>query len=559
MKKFLLTIGLTASTLCISAATDIAYPLSYNGLMSPDAAPKYKIAAQAPSIISPLADDEQNAEPVFDRPEGTSKLYSRNSKGYANASGAIMLKDDRGLAVEIVTAEDGTVWMNNPFSQYNCGSWLKCTIEGDVLTIPLPQPVAKMYNGADDYTYYATRMTYDSDKEWFYTTEDQNYTFKIEGDKITDTTNGDLLGMCLYALDTTSPVQKYIYSWAGYGDYYLTMTEHTALPLTAPEGIDMDSNWALVRYAEGHYINLGFDDDKNVWIQGMLQSLPYAWTKGTLGEDNVYNFESEQYLGVDPQTRHITYFAGGSTEKRYDEVNNVYIDVQGVIPSLSMKYFPDSKVMVANSGENILITTNTIKSGEGLAYIYLYDDPSLVYQDRQPGVPPRPIRVTGYLPYNEQVYYGGVSFDLPIVDIAGMMIDPSKLSYEMWVDDEIFTFYPDEYRSLTRPTTRIGYYYSDGLDFMCQGVDHILYFFFQDAESIKIRTVYTEGGEETYSEFVDITKSAIKNIEADHGAVVKTEYYDLTGARINNPANTICIVRTTYSDGTVKATKQIFK
>lgn len=560
MKKFLLTFGLTATSLCVMASVNTAYPLDKGSTLLPSQK-IYKVSNEAPGIVNPL-EDENNDAPVFTRPEGTSKLYSRNSSGYSGAAG-VQLKQDRGLAVEIITAEDGTMWMNNPFSQYDCQSWLKCTVEGDVMTIALPQPVATFINNGKQYTYYASRLKYDYDATWFYTTEDQNFTFKIDGDQIIDTTGGDLLGMTYLTEDPATG--KTFYTWASYGDYYIEMQEHTAVPQTAPEGLDMEQ-WAIVTDTEGHEINLGFDEDRNLWVQGMLRSLPYAWTKGVLNDDNIYNFASEQYLGIDPSNRHFTYFSGGRTERRYDEVNQIYVDVQGVIPELSMKYFPELKRLVSNAGENILITTNTIEasSKNGLAYIYLYKTPRLQYQDRKPGVPPRPIIVTGYLPYSKYVAYGGMSFDLPYVDMNDMLLDPLGISYEMFVDGELFTFYPDEYRSLAKPLTRIPYYYSDGLDFMCQGVDHILYFFFEGYDSIQIRSVYSEGGVDTYSELVEITtwndkNPRVEDLESNHGEVVNVEYFDLTGMPVTNPTNTLCIVRKVYSDGTVKTEKQILK
>ena len=83
--------------------------------------------------------------------------------------------------------------------------------------------------------------------------------------------------------------------------------------------------------------------------------------------------------------------------------------------------------------------------------------------------------------------------------------------------------------------------------------------FLEPLQTIGVQSVYKDGGKEYTSEIITYTfenggvGSIVSNAEA-----VSTEYYNLTGARLNEPEG-LCIRRTTYADGKVKAEKIIVK
>lgn len=553
MKKTLLTAVMAATTLTAWCQIPAATRLLTREL--PTATMRVMPAPAAP--LNPLEGDQA---PVTTRPEGTSKLYSRGSQSYESMSGYIVEKADRGLAVEVITEADGkTVWMNNVISKFYCDAWLKGELDSDgVITFKLSQPLSIQVQNGQRYTYYATRMYFDPETNWFYATDNQEYKFKIDGEKIEPLEPGYLLGLTVYTIEPGT--SDYFYSWLGFGDYNIFLTENHDVTNSAPEGLDMEL-YGLVYLVDGHEINVGFDDEKNVWVQGMLRSLPYAWTKGTPVGDGKYEFKSEQFLGIDPITRHFTYFMGGKTERRFVESESAEMDVQVALPAYTAIFDSDNKRFQFIDDENILITTNTTDGSDGLAFIYLYKTPVLQYQDRKAGVAPKAPVFTGILPFNSATSYGGVSFDLPRVDVDDMLIDAAGLEYEMYIDGELFTFYPDEYRSLRQPTTRIGYYYSDGLDFMCQGVDHIVYYFIEGAETLGVRNVYKEGGKEIYSDITTVSiDTSVESVEAVAATPVAEELYTLDGRRAaDEPEPGIYVVRTRYSDGSVKTTKQVRK
>ena len=81
-------------------------------------------------------------------------------------------------------------------------------------------------------------------------------------------------------------------------------------------------------------------------------------------------------------------------------------------------------------------------------------------------------------------------------------------------------------------------------------------------KKVGIQVIYHNlNGELTMSEMlgetVDGYSDGIGSIEAD-GNVVRVEYFNMQGVAVAEPAG-LCVVRTTYSDGTVKTRKSVFK
>ncbi len=78
--------------------------------------------------------------------------------------------------------------------------------------------------------------------------------------------------------------------------------------------------------------------------------------------------------------------------------------------------------------------------------------------------------------YDDDYGYGGVQLSLTRASEDGNYLNPSKLYYNMYLDDEKYTFYPDEYPELTDDLTDVPYSYS-GTDLVSYGDNHIVYFY----------------------------------------------------------------------------------
>ena len=67
--------------------------------------------------------------------------------------------------------------------------------------------------------------------------------------------------------------------------------------------------------------------------------------------------------------------------------------------------------------------------------------------------------------YDDDYGYGGVQLSLTRASEDGNYLNPSKLYYNMYLDDEKYTFYPDEYPEKIEDLTDVPYSYS-GTDLM---------------------------------------------------------------------------------------------
>lgn len=73
---------------------------------------------------------------------------------------------------------------------------------------------------------------------------------------------------------------------------------------------------------------------------------------------------------------------------------------------------------------------------------------------------PVKLEITDFMDYDDDYGYGGVQFYLTRASEDGNYLNPSKLYYNMYLDDEKYTFYPNEYPKLTEHLTDVPYSYS---------------------------------------------------------------------------------------------------
>jgi len=137
---------------------------------------------------------------------------------------------------------------------------------------------------------------------------------------------------------------------------------------------------------------------------------------------------------------------------------------------------------------------------------------------------------------------------IPSVDINGQALETDKLYYKLFFNGELAP--GDELRQFGKDYDDI-MYIGDGWHFAL---------FLEPLNSIGVQSVYKDGGKEYTSEIITYTfeNGGVGNITVSNAEAVSTEYYNLTGARLNEPEG-LCIRRTTYADGKVKAEKVIVR
>ena len=123
---------------------------------------------------------------ITEQPEGELKTYTRS--GYATyvSSQSLYMAEQSGT-VDIVYVGDGTVYIKDPISYISAGTWVRGTIDGNKLSIPVGQFIT--WNSTYSYGLILAWGSFDTDEEGNinYTTDDSvtEVTFTIDGATIT--------------------------------------------------------------------------------------------------------------------------------------------------------------------------------------------------------------------------------------------------------------------------------------------------------------------------------------------------------------------------------------
>lgn len=147
-------------------------------------------------------------------------------------------------------------------------------------------------------------------------------------------------------------------------------------------------------------------------------------------------------------------------------------------------------------------------------------------------------------------------------DVNGNFIELNKVSYNLFVDDELFTFYTDEYLELTEDMVDIPYTFTDDKDIIYNGGTlHGIYFFMTGFDKMGVQAIYTADNGETAKSDIAwhyITTTGVDNAKtAAQSEIEKVAYTNLSGRELTAPTKGICIKTVTYSDGTIKSFKVV--
>ncbi|MBO4612717.1 MAG: hypothetical protein J5671_06050 [Bacteroidaceae bacterium] len=209
--------------------------------------------------------------------------------------------------------------------------------------------------------------------------------------------------------------------------------------------------------------------DNNVYVQGISNYLPEAWVVGTK-EGNAITFPAMQYMG-----EYYTYgssyaFYNGEAVFTYDAEAGTYTAEGEIYGVLADQYYDGH-----------------------------YFNPILKKITEKAGVPATPaISEVG-----DTQYGPAMTFNIPLEDVEGNTLVPSKLSYLVFSDVEgvvdTVTFSPDYYEKLTEEMTVIPYGFTEDYDFYA-GMIYLNMPEYVYWNRIGIQSIYTGGGEVNKSE-----------------------------------------------------------
>lgn len=509
-----------------------------------------QIKAFAKTAISKAP--EVSDEVIYETPEGEETLLSRSCDGFITLAFEATHSNILGSVVRMVTAEDGTVYLNHIASEYPVATWVKATREGNTLIISGVQAIYSDYDWEteEEVAIYVVPMEVvidENQRGTFVATDDLEYRFNIgEDGSLTAADPNLLLGVCVHSADPEA-TGKDEWVWAGFGDRDIKMTPVTDTVITPPDGMET-AEWVFSDSYGSSSATVGFSGDE-VYVKGMATTMPEAWVKGIVSGDKV-TFPSGQYLGVDNEIYYLSYFCGAEFTTETDEEGEEVLKASLADASV-FSYDGEKNAMTSDNGFVINSTADR------LFPLYAYDEVTVALQQRNPDAAPA---APYNLVYSADDWNTSIWFQVPNTDVDGNLLHTDRLYYEVIIDGAVKVFdLFDEATKEYNTTTLVPYAYTDWTDFWVDRADHIVNLYDEVKESVAVRSVYVdEDGRELRSEEAIEYMAGIDGV-ATGGEVASERWYDFTGRATARPESGIAIRVVTLTDGTVKAYKTILR
>lgn len=500
--------------------------------------------------------------PIIDaQPEG--KLHANlyfSGESFVDMMGYEAQLPFDGIWGKIVEAPDNkTIYINNPIGAYYSDAWIKGErTTGDTIEVKLPQQfVHEEYDGmsTDAWLYKLVPVKVEQDGETYTTfmpdstSQTVKYVWRNDSIVLVNTTqDSKLLGMCTETGD-----------WYGYGDYIQQYTVFDQQPV-APKDESKATQMSITYYDSGQMygrVKKAVREGNDIYIAGLNENIPSGWAKGTIS-GNKATFSGHQYMGLDTVTASYAFFEPVSHSMVWDSEIGDSIENLTLADAITFDYDAD---------KGTLSTDSTFVANQGYKMfnqVFTYDGATIEPWTEKAATPLAVDASTmSYMPYSEEYGYGLLAFAPSEFDADGYILDANKLYYSIYLDDDVLTIDPDEYKLFPYETTEIPFTYSDMLDFVNYAGMWQVYTFVTGIDRIGVQMIYKGGGEVrksaiTYISATDEDPSAVSNV-AQTGKVAGVTYTDLSGRRVSRPGKGLFIQTTRMADGTITTSKRLFK
>lgn len=500
--------------------------------------------------------------PIIDaQPEG--KLHANlyfSGESFVDMMGYEAQLPFDGIWGKIVEAPDNkTIYINNPIGAYYSDAWIKGErTTGDTIEVKLPQQfVHEEYDGmsTDAWLYKLVPVKVEQDGETYTTfkpdstSQTVKYVWRNDSIVLVNTTqDSKLLGMCTEAGE-----------WYGYGDYIQQYTVFDQQPV-APKDESKATQMSITYYDSGQMygrVKKAVREGNDIYIAGLNENIPSGWAKGTIS-GNKATFSGHQYMGLDTVTASYAFFEPVSHSMVWDSEIGDSIENLTLADAITFDYDAD---------KGTLSTDSTFVANQGYKMfnqVFTYDGATIEPWTEKAATPLAVDASTmSYMPYSEEYGYGLLAFAPSEFDADGYILDANKLYYSIYLDDDVLTIDPDEYKLFPYETTEIPFTYSDMLDFVNYAGMWQVYTFVTGIDRIGVQMIYKGGGEVrksaiTYISATDEDPSAVNNV-AQTGKVAGVTYTDLSGRRVSRPGKGLFIQTTRLADGTITTSKRLFK
>lgn len=513
---------------------------------------------------------------ITERPEGTAKLYSRAGWGFLASFEGMLLQSQNGKALEIVEDPDGeTLYFKNLLSSNPTDTYVIGIREGNKITVESGQPVTW-----DDEAGYGVVIgvgeyySYEQDGQTYAGYKESETKTSID---FTVSDNGVITLDPEFTVPAGDENPKYVVTafwsdndqWVGDSDWDSVYTPFTGEPALFPEGIQL-SDYSF-RYmnpdpfynGEINFLNVkGGVKDNKFYLSGLNSEAPEAVWVGDIAEDGTVTFAPNQYLGINSGCLAYTVGASYTYKTEFDPVYQEDMLKLYVTPTGDLKFNYDAEtgtLLPAEKETLLALNTGDWNSGEDLREIILMADPEMRPYVEKAAVPATP-QIADVGDYYDWGGYIGLNCVIPTEDTEGAFLNPQKLYYIIYINDENTPYeftaqdYPDV-ATLDGATSIIEVPYEfESTDAMGEsGIEAHgtqVYLNMMLPNRLGLRSVYYGGDVRNVSDIYWYDNpSSVEGIETDANATVEA-IYGIDGTRRAAMAPGINIQR--MSDGSVR-------
>ena len=536
------TFSLIAAATLLSAAASAQAPGKAMPWQKPTSLKMATVAAPA-SYARAVA---KASEMITDQPAG--KLYKDMygySEGFISQFGMIYQDKKDGVARDFVVGDDGAYYMKNPISFQPTDSWIKGEKGvGDTIVFKLPQQIYVLDNGyGTPVKYYASRMKYklvNGENQYVIDDKSQDMKFVWRNDSLIKVVDESLLGM-------TSEAG----SWNGLGDL-VSQTAINPFINAAPKDPSKAQKYIFTFHPSERTttqrISQVVIEGDDFYANNIDSKVPDAWIHGKISGKKV-TFDGPQYLGLDKNASQFRFNFPANVAYNEETYTTDYLTLSDV----TFDYDPTTKNLsnckygfMANYGYRLIAMEMEVMM-----------QPTFGVWN---GTVARPKNPTGlsYTPATTQS--GNIIFALSRNNVDNSFMDQSNVYFRIYFDDELVTFYPDQYTGLSEEMTDVPVDFSDSrYDFQTYGSQHRVVIYDSGFSRCGVQALYKDGDNTLYSDIVysDGTVSGISSATAS--ATASATYYDLAGRKVAQPHHGVFIQKSIASDGTQHLRKVVVK
>lgn len=348
--------------------------------------------------------------------------------------------------------------------------------------------------------------------------------------------------------------------WEAIGSWNIEYTPCTLN--TAPDGLVFEE-WSLgqadprMKYSLPGWNRIAgvAIDGNDIYIKGISEYCEDSIIKGTI-ENGIATFSGMQAAGYSDEYNLICFFVASEASLDGNQI------VVGEDVPMKMILDMENKTLTS---ENVMMWC--VVNPTHLQYMNAWYEPMCIANT--PDHLNAPLEAPSYQNGTDVTSSGlgyFMNYYIPNINVNGCVLDKAKMYYNVYINENLFTFTQDKYFNIPEDMTDISAEYTDGNLFIFHhfiwGEDvYTFWFMFENYE------LYTVGVQSFYLGSDDVLYSSPLNhedpgfyptpnsLQSINESAINEEYYTIDGMRIENPQTGLFIKISKMSDGSRKVEK----